>query len=310
MSPLTFWIIVLIILLVIVMLTLELPRYYSLKSNFVDVALHEQMFIKSKYVPKAEGRTVISLTSTPDRIGLIGPTIVSLFEQTLRVDEIALNIPLVSRKGISYDIPKWLQESTVVKIHRVEKDLGPATKVLPTLQREDAGTKIIVVDDDVIYHSNTVRALVSAYESRQNQYEDQFNKVHTRSAYTNYGIRLRNGRLPTNTKRVWNFFTRSRKVDLLQGFSGFIVTPDMFPKDVFDQQAGPPEAISVDDIWLSGWLKHNGIDIRSVGGTFLQLPLVNMGKMRSTVSLGGSENQGFITDMKVIEWFRDKYNVW
>ena len=52
-------------------------------------------------------RIVISLTTTPDRIQYIKPVIKSLLDQSVKVDQIVLNIPKLC-KNKEYDIPKEL----------------------------------------------------------------------------------------------------------------------------------------------------------------------------------------------------------
>jgi hypothetical protein len=293
-------IIIVITTLLILLLLLDVPRYCRLKSC-ANLSSFDQNYQMQKIAESS--RVVISMSTTPDRIDLMQPTIASLLDQSKKVHEIAVNVPHVSRRGRPYVIPQWLSELKSVKVYRVDEDPGPATKLLPTLQREAPDTCIIVVDDDVIYHSRTVESLLVKYH--------QLRKTGIKAAVTNYGVTLsKNLQLPTTTQRVLGFMCASRRVQLLQGFSGFLVTPSMFPDDVYDLKAGIPEAISVDDIWLSGWLAKNGVQVWTTRPTFLQLPLVNLGEMRSTVALGKGENVAFERDLKVIQWFRDRHQAW
>jgi len=295
-------VLLIVIIIIIVAEILELRRYNEMQN--VNVNSINNFTMKSIIRTVGEDkRLVVTLSTIPDRIELIGPTLASLLTQTLDADEIAINIPWKSRKGLEYEIPDWLtsltryRSSTNVKIYRVEVDEGPATKLLPTLRRENNDTMIIAVDDDVIYNSRTVAKLVSRYEQ-------------THQAITSFGIKLqKDGSLPTMKSRVGGFFNGSREVDLVQGFSGFLVTPEMFPKEVYDLSIGPPESISVDDVHFSGWLRYNGTKIITSGRNFTSLPLVNLGKMRATTALGEGENQGFERDQIVIQWFIDEMNV-
>lgn len=292
--------IVLIIIVIVVIFAvwqIEGCRYVGLKNSDIIQLDYNHQFVKLKY--ESQERVVVSMSTIPDRIEHLGPTLASILTQNVHVNEIAINIPYKSRKGLEYEIPTWLEKLHNVKIYRVEKDLGPATKILPTLQREAPSTRIIAIDDDVIYHSNTVKALVNTFDKYDGQH-----------AITNFGIKLQpTGELPTTSSRILSFFNKSQEVDLLQGFSAFIVAPKLFPKEVFDLNNGPSEAISVDDIWLSGWLRFNGVKIMSAGSTYRQLPLVNLGKMRATTALGKGENKGFTRDQIVIRWFMEEKGV-
>jgi hypothetical protein len=104
-------------------------------------------------------RVVVSLTTIPSRIGGLEPTINSLLAQTRKPDEIALNLPRKCEKeDCGYDVPAWLWER--VKVYQCGRDWGPATKLLPTVLREGhQDTRIITVDDDVIYSDRTVELL-------------------------------------------------------------------------------------------------------------------------------------------------------
>jgi hypothetical protein len=105
-------------------------------------------------------RVVVSLTTIPSRISGLEPTINSLLAQSRKPDEIALNLPRTCLKEkCGYDIPAWLWEK--VSIYQCDRDYGPATKSFPAFLREqDPETRIITVDDDVIYSDNTVELLM------------------------------------------------------------------------------------------------------------------------------------------------------
>lgn len=309
----------------------QLKRYRKLKKTKCDCEKPAGSIIHGHYclteldrnyskVPKHytndkdnRHRVVITLSTIPERIDLLGPTIGSLLDQTVRVDEICVNVPYVSRKGIAYKIPKWLSKLKSVTVHRVEKDEGPGTKLLPTLRREklkweeayNHETKIITIDDDNIYHSSLVKSLLDEFDKHNT------GKDSNRVAITNFGIKLRDrGQLPTIPSRVIHFFNSGREVDLLQGFSGFVLVPSMFPKEVYEIKNCPKEAISVDDVWFSGWLKVNGVKIRSLGKTWRRMPLLNLGEMRETPSLVKNENKGFRSDQIVLTWFSKTHKVW
>ena len=62
---------------------------------------------------------------------------------------------------------------------------------------------------------------------------------------SNYGLILdRSGKIPGIKHRADAMFCGQREIDLLQGFSGFIVTPSMFPERAYEIKDCPDEAIS------------------------------------------------------------------
>lgn len=289
-------VIVIILIIVIAMAILEVGRYMALR-------LRQRLFLLDREYHlrrRVDGpRTVVTLSTIPDRIKLVGPTLASILDQTRRVDEICINVPYVSRKGGEYYIPKWISRLKSVTIRRVEKDEGPGTKLLPTLRRErhQPNTRLIACDDDNVYHSRTIEILTNTHSHYLHN-----RKEHV--AVTGYGVSLDcNGHLPGIPERIRTIFTRERETDLLQGFSGFLVTPSMFPEEAYEIKNCPEETISVDDIWFSAWLNINHVRIIATGFIYKHMPIINLGEMRLTPALATGENKDFVRDQRVIDWF-------
>ena len=106
---------------------------------------------------KSDDRRIIASVSTvPERIGNLGPTIRSLLRQTRPPDEIVLAIPEFSiREQRPYAVPKHVSRWPRMRVLHCQKDWGPATKFIPIVREELAAgrgnTLIMVVDDDRIY---------------------------------------------------------------------------------------------------------------------------------------------------------------
>lgn len=111
---------------------------------------------------------VVSLTTTPSRIAAIGAALRSVLAQTLRPARVHLYVPeTCCRTRERYVLPDWLTRlaaaSDIFEITRVDEDVGPATKLLPSLSRYTrADTRLITVDDDVILEPHTFEELVAA----------------------------------------------------------------------------------------------------------------------------------------------------
>ncbi len=105
------------------------------------------------------GRVVVSLTSTPKQVSKIEPTLLSILDQTVKVDQISLNVTN------ECDIPKHYND--ICNVFGFCKDYGNGTKYIPTLLREgDKNTKIICLDDSYIYGGDLIETLVN--ESNRN----------------------------------------------------------------------------------------------------------------------------------------------
>lgn len=275
----------------VIILQTEAIRYIRLKN--ADTKALDEKYQEKRRVDMPH-KVVISLTTLPVRINKIQQTINSLLDQTVKVDEIVMNLPYVSLKGDAYVIPDWLENLDNVTLRRIDEDRGRATKLLPTLEVEDPNTRIIVVDDDIVYNSKTVENLITAFE----RYEGK-------AVISNYGLNIDEKlSIPFSAmSRLPLFFLPTgTRVDLLQGFSSYVVTRKLFPPEVFDTAAGNPESKYVDDVWFSGWLGHNGVKIFQLK-TWAQMPLPVFDEAVNSETLGKTCPSGFIYETKTIEWF-------
>jgi hypothetical protein len=210
---------------------------------------------------------VVSMTTLPDRIDLIKPTIYSLLNQTTRAREIAINIPATTLSGKTYPspLPAWLTSLKAVRIYRYEgEDYGPSSKLIPTLLREKAAetTRIVVVDDDQIYAQRFIETLVARFEEESG-----------RAAVANLAASWRSERFVRHrSQRVIQFVNskQQRRKDVLFGFGGYVVSPQLFfrkgSRGVFDYSGVPEYAKKIDDEWVSFWLKAGGVEIVTAGG--------------------------------------------
>lgn len=111
------------------------------------------------------GKVVITLTTVPERLTFepedgFKLCLKSLCEQNHGEYEIHLNLPhTYNVTKQEYVIPQWLEDYQTkyphLKIFRME-DMGPPTKVVPTIQRESGDTLMIIVDDDLVYHPDMI----------------------------------------------------------------------------------------------------------------------------------------------------------
>jgi len=133
----------------------DLVRYFTIHFDADD------KYIKNyKFKPKVgHEKIIVSLTSTPMRIKKIKPVIKSLLDQTVRVDQIVINIP----KSFNCDIPKELND--MCNIYKCGKDYGPGTKLIPTVLRETSENVILIlVEDDYIYGKTFIEDLLNKYK--------------------------------------------------------------------------------------------------------------------------------------------------
>ena len=110
-------------------------------------------------------KIVITLTTVPQRLSFepedgFKLCLKSLCEQNHDSYEVHLNLPhKYNVTGEEYVIPQWIEDYQSryphLKVFRME-DMGPPTKVVPTIQRETPNTLLIVADDDLVYHPEEI----------------------------------------------------------------------------------------------------------------------------------------------------------
>jgi hypothetical protein len=195
---------------------------------------------------------VVTLTTTPSRIGLLEPVLKSLLDQTRPPARIILNVPDFSiRENVAYAIPESLSQLKSLDIRRTA-DLGPGTKLIPTLATLPASAGIVVLDDDRIYPG----WLLEHYEAAARAHAD---RALTMAGWvvpenlTDEATTLRTSwsMLPPAPIRAPRL-TSPREVDVMLGVFSYLVRPGFF--DLAEMQAvddGPAALRYVDDVRTS-----------------------------------------------------------
>ncbi|MBW2384058.1 MAG: glycosyltransferase family 2 protein [Deltaproteobacteria bacterium] len=244
-------------------------------------------------------RVVVSLTTIPDRIDRIRPTLNSLLDQTRRPDAIYLNLPNESRReGRGYELPAFLTEYGPVHVIDCGEDMGPATKLLPTLAREkEPDTRIVVTDDDQIYPRNMIETLVDWNQKLPEAV------VCARGFCVPAGFRIhaRNTQLGEN-------LGQPEPIEIIQGSGSYLVRSRYFSEDVFDYSAAPKEAFFQDDIWFSAHLARRGIERFVVPFDNCYTRIASW-SARNTVSLWGGENRDGRVDETMLSYFQDAWRL-
>ena len=118
-------------------------------------------------------RVIVALSTLPERICNLEPTLRCLSEQTRPPDEIVLAVPEFSiRQQKKYIVPDYLEKIPRLRILRCKTDWGPATKFIPIIQEELAAgrgdTLIMVVDDDRTYPRDALETYLHYHEKMPN----------------------------------------------------------------------------------------------------------------------------------------------
>ena len=114
--------------------------------------------------PSRDRRVIASLSTLPDRIYNLEPTLRCLLKQTRPPDEIVLAVPEFSiRLQKEYVVPDYLEKIPHLRILRCKTDWGPATKFIPVVQEELAAGRGV---SDIANELSLSVKTVSTYRSR------------------------------------------------------------------------------------------------------------------------------------------------
>ena len=245
-------------------------------------------------------RVIASLTTLPDRIFNLEPTVRCLLNQTRPPDEIVLSIPEFSvRQKRPYSVPKYLSEFSTLRILRCKADWGPATKFIPLVQEELAAgrtnTLIMVVDDDRIYPRDALETYL--------HYHEQF---------PNAALCFRGGPMPRNF--YWflpklflgSRLRKAKRVAVITGCGSYLIQPRFFDSALWNYSDAPASAFYMDDIWISGNLDRRGVQKYVVPASAM---MRTVRQQAGTMSLHRVPRGRTYHNNEVVEYFHDTWNV-
>jgi len=206
-------------------------------------------------------KLIVSLTTIPSRVRYLEEFSRSLLRQTVSPDRIELNLPHEYKRRKFTDL-ELAQVPSCFDVHRCD-DVGPATKLLPTLKRYwESDAVIIYCDDDRVYSEDWIeRFLRYAEENPSCAIADECLpiesvRVSRLGATRDWKYRLKRA-ASLGVYRPYHF-DGTKFPDIAEGFGGVLVRPDFFNERVFDV---PDQCWPVDDVWLSANIRSSGHEI-------------------------------------------------
>jgi len=250
---------------------------------------------------KSDDRRIIaSLSTVPERIGNLGPTIRSLLRQTRPPDEIVLAIPEFSiREQRPYAVPKHVSRWPRMRVLHCQKDWGPATKFIPIVREELAAgrgnTLIMVVDDDRIYPRDALETY-----------------LHYNKQLPDAALCFRGAAMPRDLD--WRHAKMIRASELRQpqpaavitGCGSYLIQPRFFDESLWDYSQAPKGAFYMDDIWISGCLARRNVKRYVVPASAMMRSVF---RQRRTLSLHDVPDGRQYNNNETIAFFGDAWDV-
>tara|TARA_B110000285_G_C14930189_1_gene516952 strand:- start:49 stop:813 length:765 start_codon:yes stop_codon:yes gene_type:complete len=189
---------------------------------------------------KATRPIVVSMTTIPERITShkIHKTINSILEQSYPVERFYINIPYKTMKNKPYPedmIDTLIQQYPSVIFNRVENDLGPITKLVPTLSHVHVGEWIALIDDDTVYNKDMITNLVDSDGDA-----------------VGYAGRLKDGLSYITSENV----QQGTECEFLETFAGVLYKAELFDDFKTDTDS---TCVNQDDIVIGRHLERQGV---------------------------------------------------
>jgi hypothetical protein len=194
----------------------------------------------------AEGYLKLQKAPTPRKIIVsiagdsfenLKATIMSLFDQTFRPDQIIISIPPNS----TMDLDPFILENNLITVHKLSKDYGKCCNILSPLLREKDGDAIIILaSQNTVYGTDFIENMVEESEKNPD------------CAIYIYGY---------NAK---HFIETGKKVDknsdVIQVDNGVLIKPKFISENILDEQA----YIDNPNVFLSAHINKNNICMKKI----------------------------------------------
>ena len=202
-------------------------------------------------------KVIVSFTTSPERISKIKPMMDSILNQTRKPDYFLLNIPKIfPRTQRSYDIPDFIKDNDDITVNVIERDFGPATKVIPTIQFikdnniDISETRIIYVDDDIKQLPNMINSFL--------KFSGNKNIILGASGFDFATSPFGDGQIGIYGRRK-----HLSKVSVIEGYGAVCLSPEVFRSDFmdyFNSVSSIKYCLLSDDVILSNYYNmHNNI---------------------------------------------------
>jgi hypothetical protein len=193
-----------------------------------------------------------SLTTSPQRINKLHQTLDSIFKQTAPFEKIILNIPhIFNRTRTKYVIPEYLSKNPRIIINRCY-DIGPGTKLVPSLFITSEDDIIITIDDDRKYLPNMLETFMDFYNNNSH-------RVICMSC-----IKINFVNQITNFMRIVEPKYSGKQFQILQGYGGVLYPRKVFNDDFLKYCELLLKDINFylsDDLYISNYLAMKNVPI-------------------------------------------------
>ena len=191
---------------------------------------------------KREEKIIVSMTSFPSRIDVVGYAIKSLFNQTIKPDSIVLW--LAEEQFAEFRIPEMLNDLCKQGLEiKFCDDLKAHKKYYYALKEQKKDELIVTYDDDLIYPEDSIERLYKTHLSYPgciicNRAQESFSNKGKLTSYFSWKVNSKEGVLEPSTK-------------LFPSTGGGTMYPfESVSKEAFNINIMKEVALTADDLWM------------------------------------------------------------
>ena len=209
---------------------------------------------------------IVSLTSIPEALPIAAQAIRSILEGSVLPDKIVLY--LTAQQFPNSKIPPDLQDlltlNSIFEVRFYNQIIRSYTKLIPTLQ-DFPNDIIITIDDDVRYHKNMLKRLLSRHKKYPNAIiGHRIRRIKMNSRYKSWKLYKRVSLLKFSFKPSYR--------NLQTGVGGVLYPPHSLSKEMLKPEVFMKLASTVDDIWFWAAAVANGTKIAPIPFGFWRQP--------------------------------------
>ena len=200
---------------------------------------------------------IVSMTSFPQAISFAVQAVKSILKGSVLPDKLILYLTFSQFQDANMPVPEELKrlaaENPIFEVRNYDTDIRSYRKLIPAL-KEFPEAIIVTVDDDVNYHPDMLRDLLSlhaqipdavlAHRAKRIRFGKPYRKW---SKYRWYHFLL---------KRIHRNFT-----NIQTGVGGVLYPPHSLKEDMLDVELFTKIAPSCDDIWFWAAATRNGFPV-------------------------------------------------
>ena len=209
---------------------------------------------------------VVSLTSFPAALPFATQAIQSILNGSVQPDKIVLY--LTAQQFPNSKIPSELEElltlNSIFEIRFYNELIRSYTKLVPAIQ-DFPNDIIVTIDDDVHYHRNMLKCLLSRHKKYPNAI------IGHRIRRISYNARYKSWKLYKRIS-VLKFSFKPSFRNLQTGVGGVLYPPHSLLEEMLKPEVFMPLAPTVDDIWFWAAAVANGTKIAPIPFGFWRQP--------------------------------------